>query len=123
MSSPSKRAIRIHETLLKVFGEPTWIVGLAKDIQFKNKRGGMMTLNLVTMVTKVDPMWLADVAPQLVKIETGLSPYFDGDSDSCFSTTKIHFNGQLVKEEKVADPTHDQAVETFADWLACQMIA
>jgi len=24
MSSPSKRAIRIHETLLKVFGEPTW---------------------------------------------------------------------------------------------------
>ena len=24
MSNPSKRAIRVHETLLKVFGEPTW---------------------------------------------------------------------------------------------------
>ena len=73
------------------------------------------------MLTKVDPSWLVDVAPQLVQIEEGLNPYFDSDKDSCLSTTRTHFNGQLVKEEKVGTPEHERASEVFVDWLASQM--
>lgn len=104
-----------------VSGSPEWVVGLPKDIQFKNRRGRLCTLNLVSMITKVDPTWLVEIAPQLVQIEEGLSPYFDAEQDSCFSTTRTHFNGQMVKEEKTGTPEHEKAADVFADWLADQM--
>ncbi|OIO37982.1 MAG: hypothetical protein AUJ72_03385 [Candidatus Omnitrophica bacterium CG1_02_46_14] len=104
-----------------VSGSPEWVVGLPKDIQFKDRRGRFCTLNLVSMLTKVDPAWLVDVAPQLVQIEEGLSPYFDGEQDACFSTTKTHFNGQMVKEKKLSTPEHEQAAEVFVGWLAQKM--
>ncbi len=97
-----------------------WLVGIPFDLEIKARRG-RMTLHLITMATKVDPEWLVEVAPQLVKVEKGLSPYFDSEQDSCFSTTKVHFNGQVVKQEKEASPEHDQATVIFADWLAGQM--
>ncbi|MBU2416168.1 DEAD/DEAH box helicase [Patescibacteria group bacterium] len=106
-----------------VTGSPDWVVGLPKDIQFKNRRGCLCTLNLVSMVTKVDPTWLVEVAPQLVKIEEGLSPYFNVEQDSCFSTTRTHFNGQMVKEEKVGTPEHEKAADVFADWFAGALAA
>jgi len=105
-----------------VSGSPDWVVGLPKDIQFKDRRGYLRTLNLVSMMTKVDPMWLAEVAPQLVKIEEGINPNFDSEKDSCVSTTITHFNGQQVNEEVVADPEHDEAANVFANWLANQMV-
>src|SRR5690606_14172186 len=43
-----------------VTGSPKWVVGLPKDIQFKDRRGYLRTLNLVAMVSAVDPAWLAD---------------------------------------------------------------
>lgn len=104
-----------------VSGSPDWIVGLPKDIQFKNRRGYLCTLNLVSMVTQVDPMWLAEVAPQLVSIEEGLSPFYDDGNDICKSTTRTHFNGQKVKEEIVATPEHKEAADLFAGWLASKM--
>jgi len=81
----------------------------------------MKTLKLVELASKVNPMWLAEVAPQLVKFEEGLNPGFDSEKDSCVSTTKTHFNGQQVKEERVATPEHEKAAEVFVDWLASQM--
>jgi ATP-dependent helicase HrpA len=95
-----------------------WIVGLPKDIEIKDRRGRSFILNLVSMVTPVDPMWLADVAPQLVQYKYGLNPYFNDDEDSCFSTTQIHFNGQVIKEEKVETPEHEKAADVFVSWLA-----
>ncbi|MFA7308782.1 MAG: DEAD/DEAH box helicase [Patescibacteria group bacterium] len=106
-----------------VSGSPDWIVGLPKDIQFKDRRGRLGTLNLVSMVTKVDPAWMVEVAPQLVKVEEGISPKFDSEQDSCVSTTKTYFNGRLVKEERVATPEHDKAADAFCDWLASQSYA
>lgn len=44
---------------------PSWIVGIPFDLQIKTRRGSM-TLNLVSMASKVDPVWLAEVAPHLV---------------------------------------------------------
>ena len=104
-----------------VAGNPDWIVGLPKDISGIGKRGRSFTIHLVTMVTKVDPQWLAEVAPQLAKTETGLSPQFDVQQDSVVSTTRVHFNGQKIKEEVVTDSNHAEASTVFCQWLAGQM--
>jgi HrpA-like RNA helicase len=98
-----------------------WIVGLPFDIEIKTRRGGMMTLRLVRMATKVDPMWLAEIAPQLVKIEEGLNPNFDQRQDSVVSTRQVFFNGSKIKEEIVPTPTHAEASTVFCSWLAGQM--
>lgn len=90
------------------------MVGQPKDIEFKNRRGYLQTLNLVSMVSKVDPLWLAEVAPQLVKIETGLNPRYDASKDSVVSVTRTVFNGQVIGEDLVPDPTHQKAMELFA---------
>ena len=98
-----------------------WIVGLPKDISFRNRKGYLCTLNLVAMCTKVDPTWLTEVAPQLVQTEEGLDPEFDGEKDLCVSTTRIRFNDQILSEERVETPEHEEAGEEFADWLSSQM--
>jgi hypothetical protein len=38
------------------------------------------------------------------------------------SSTETYFNGQKVKEEVVADPTHAEATSVFAQWLAGYMV-
>ena len=98
-----------------------WVVGLPKDISFRNRKGYSCTLNLVAMCTKVDPTWLAEVAPQLVQTEEGINPEFDSGKDSCTSVTRTRFNGQVVSEERVATPEHEEAGEAFVDWLSSQM--
>ena len=42
-----------------------WIVGLPRDIQFKDRYDNPRTLNLVSMITIVDPLWLVELAPHL----------------------------------------------------------
>lgn len=105
-----------------VVGSPEWIVGLPRDIQFKDRRGYTRTLKLVTMISKVDPTWLVAVAPQLVESRTGLNPRFDVEKDKVVSTAEIYFNGQLVKEETVEDSSHPEAPAVFARWLSSQMV-
>jgi len=99
-----------------------WIVGLPKDISFKNRRGNMMTLNLVHMVTKIDPVWLTEVAPHLSEIETGLNAYYNADDDTVKSTTKTIFNGQEVDQAVVVDANHTDASELFLNWVAGEMV-
>lgn len=93
---------------------PEWVVGQPKDIEFKDRRGYKRILNLVSMVSKVDPLWLAEVAPQLVKIETALNPRYNVNQDSVVSTTRTIFNGQVIAEDQVPDPNHQKATELFA---------
>lgn len=95
-----------------------WLVGMPFDLEIKTRRECFITLNLITMATKVDPMWLTQLAPQLVQVEEGINPFFNEEKDTCFSTTKIYFNGQMVKEEQVATPDHEQAAEVFVRWLS-----
>lgn len=97
-----------------------WLVGMPWDLQVKTRRG-MMTLNLIRMATKVDPMWLAEVAPQLVEIKAGLNPSYDSSKDSVVSTTQTYFNGRMVEEKRVDDPNHAEAKNVFCQWLAGQM--
>jgi len=85
-----------------------WLVGKPFDLQIKTRRG-MMTLNLIEMASKVDPMWLTEVAPQLVQVKTGQHPRYDSERVCVVSTTNTFFNGSLVKEETVSDPNHPEA--------------
>lgn len=87
---------------------PEWIVGLPFDLQITTRRGSM-TLNLVSMATKVNPMWLAEIAPHMVEVKTGNNPRWSSDEESVVSTTETYFNGTLVGEEIVADPNHVEA--------------
>ncbi|MFA5644325.1 MAG: helicase-related protein [Patescibacteria group bacterium] len=47
---------------------PDWVVGIPFDLQIQTRRGSM-TLNLVSMASKVEPSWLAEIAPHLVSKE------------------------------------------------------
>jgi len=94
-----------------------WLVGKPFDLQIKTRRGEM-TLKLIEMASKVDPMWLTEIAPHLVEQKTGLSPHYNAEKDTVVSTTQVCFNGQVVKEEVVADGEHLEAAMVFARWLA-----
>ena len=104
-----------------VYHDPQWLVGLPKDIQFRNRRGDLQTLSLVSMCSEVDPMALAEIAPQLVRKETGLSPRFDSEQDVVVSKTSIFFKDQHIGEETVMDAEHPQAPQVFAEWLSEQI--
>ncbi|MBD3311013.1 MAG: DEAD/DEAH box helicase [Candidatus Magasanikbacteria bacterium] len=97
-----------------VDGGPDWLVAIGFNVP--TRKGG--TLPIVTQVTAVEPMWLAEVAPQLVEVKTGLSPRYDQEKDLVTSVTEMYFNGQKVREERVDDPTHPEAARLFAQYLA-----
>jgi HrpA-like RNA helicase len=97
-----------------------WLVGNPFDLQIKTRRGDT-TLRLIELASKVNPMWLTEIAPQLVEQKTGLSPRYDTSKDSVVSTTQVYFNGQMVKEEVVADGHHPEAAAVFATWMAAQV--
>jgi HrpA-like RNA helicase len=105
-----------------VIGAAEWLVGIPWDLQIKTRRGGMVTLHLVRMATKVNPDWLAEVAPQLVEKKLGLRPRYDSLEDAVVSTTQVCFNGRVVKEETVKDTEHPDAADLFCAWLAGQMV-
>lgn len=97
-----------------------WLVGLPFDLEIDTRRG-KMTLRLITMATKVEPLWLVEIAPHLVRLEQGLNPSYDSQVDCCLSTCKTVFNGQAVNEIREATPEHPEASRLFAEWLAGQM--
>lgn len=97
-----------------------WLVGKPFDLQIKTRRG-MMTLKLIELASKVNPMWLTEIAPQLVEQKTGLNPRYAAEKDIVVSTTQVYFNGQMVKEEAVADGQHPDAAAVFATWVAAQV--
>lgn len=98
-----------------------WLVGKPFDLQIKTRRGEMV-LKLIELASKVNPMWLTEIAPQLVEQKIGLSPRYDASKDIVVSTTQVFFNKQMVKEETVADGEHPEAAKVFATWVASQVV-
>jgi hypothetical protein len=97
-----------------------WLVGKPFDLQIKTRRGDMV-LKLIELASKVNPMWLTEIAPQLVEQKTNLNPRYDAEKDIVVSTTQVFFNKQMVKEEAVADGEHPEAAKVFATWVASQV--
>ncbi len=104
-----------------VMSSPELVVGIPKDIQFKNRRGTLCTLNLLGTVTKVTSEILIKAAPHLVAIKDGLNPKYDPHQDSCVSTTEMWFNGERIHTQEINTPTHPKASEVFVSWLSNQM--
>ncbi len=103
-----------------VVRDASWIVGLPFDLEITTRRG-KMTLHLVQMATKVNPSWLIEIAPQLVRLEQGLDPQYSADTDVCTSVCRTHFNGQQVAEVREATPEHPESARLFAEWVAGRM--
>jgi HrpA-like RNA helicase len=99
---------------------PEWIVGNPLDIQFKNRKGRLCTLNLVNMASAVDPEWLVEVAPQIVTSDE-VNMFYNESEDACFATRRIFFNKQIVKEENVATQDRKEGNRLFCEWLARQI--
>lgn len=95
-----------------VVDDGEWIVGLPKDIQFKGRRGGMQTLNLVSMVSRVDPTWLVEVAPQLSSQEKRNYRY-DATKGMVVCDLVTKFNGHEIKTEPVPGDG-EEATKAFA---------
>jgi len=91
---------------------PDWIVGIPKDIQFKNRRGNMQTLSLLTMCSEVDPEWLIDVAPQLVE-KKRRNLKWSNSSSSVAEDEYTLFNGSEVNSTMVEPDINDNTVEVF----------
>jgi hypothetical protein len=94
-----------------------WLVGEPFDLEIETRRG-KMTLHLVEMASRVNPMWLAEIAPQLVEFKTDLNPRYNPEKDVVVSTTETYFNGAKIGEETVDNPEHGDAGEVFARWLS-----
>ena len=109
-----------RESVVNTFGV-NWIVGIPFDLEIPT-RFGKRTLNLVQMATVVKPAWFVEIAPQLVKVVSGINPYYDPQSDVCMSTSQTVFNGQKIAEVNEATPDHPDAPRLFAQWLAGKML-
>jgi len=104
-----------------VAGTPDWIVGLPKDIEFTNTRGRKCVLNLVSMITKVDPSWLLEIAPQLAAT-TRRNYAFSTETQTVMCDLVHIFNGQEVKVEKVEANQCLDATKALADGLAAAVL-
>ncbi len=93
-----------------------WVIGLPFDLPVRNWRGERV-LNLVRMVSVVDPAWFVDIAPQLVRREEGLNPTFDLDQGCVITTTKIFLGVNVIQEYPEANPNHPQREEIRQDTL------
>jgi len=102
-----------------------WLVGLPFDLELRDTRPGAtgtFTLYLVELASQVNPEWLAEVAPQLVSVETGISAHYDPEADVVKSMTRTSFNGHVTDEQIEADGNHPEAADLLAAWLAGEVL-
>jgi len=77
------------------------IVGVPFDISVKG-RDGMVTLRLIGMASTVNYDLIRKVAPQQLKLETGVDPEYLPKHDQVWSTTVVRLNGRQLSREVVA---------------------
>jgi len=100
-----------------VQGRPEWIVGIPKDISFTDKRGRQGVLPIVTMASKVDPAWLMEVAPQLVKKHQDNFSWNEEQGEVMADEVTV-FNGNEVGRNKVVASPCEKACQVFVQYLA-----
>lgn len=81
---------------------PQWLVGKPFNI---DPNGWGEPMRLINMATEVDPKWLAEVAPQLVKDEV-VNTRYDPDNDSVLVLHETTFSGQVIDQEWRRDDNH-----------------
>lgn len=95
-----------------VKNNPEWIVAIPRDIEFKNRRGYMQILSLLTMCSEIDPNWLIEIAPQLVEKRRRYPRWSSTDGFVSEEEYTI-FNGNEVKKEAVMAEINETTILTF----------
>jgi len=101
--------------------KPDWIVGKPFDLEITNRRGRRVTLNLVGMATKVNPEWLAEIAPQLARNENR-NYRFDKTRNQVVCDKIYIFNNQEFKTEIILACECPEATNALAKELAFKWI-
>ena len=107
-----KREISTHSLVRNA----VWVVGKPFNLEVKTRRGSRV-IKLLDIPSKINPLWLTEVAPQLVVQKVGCDPRYNSHSDTVVSTTQTFFRGHIVMEEVVDDVTHPDASLVFAHWI------
>jgi len=93
-----------------------WVVGRPFDLEIKTRRG-RLTLRLIELASKVEPTWLAEVAPQLVVEKKGYEACYDPELDAITVGRSLFFQDHEILRERVPMPDHPQAADLIAAWL------
>jgi HrpA-like RNA helicase len=104
-----------HESIVSSYGAE-WVLGEPFDLEIKSRLGATRTLHLLTMVTKVDPVMLVEVAPYLAHREDHHNPRYDPEKGIVVSTTKVFFNGHEIGGVERPDPDHPAAERVRREW-------
>lgn len=99
-----------------VIARSKWIVGMPKGIQYQT-RFGLTTKQIVVMATKVEPLWLAEVAPQLVSIKQESDYWYDSEKAMVVISETTTFNGQPISSKAVQAPKCAEATEVLINSL------
>ena len=81
-----------------------WVVGRPRNLPGRNG-----SYKVLTMATKIDPMWLVEAAPQMTERRERLRPFYDPEQDEVVSTTETWLGGQQIDTRVVLDPHHVDA--------------
>lgn len=85
---------------ISVVSDAEWIVGLPWDLEIQAQEGKKI-IKQIRMVSKVNPLWLAELAPHLTRIEAGLNPRLHPKEGVVVSITRTYFNNFLIEEKEV----------------------
>lgn len=88
-----------------------WVVGNPFDLQIQTRRGSM-TLHLIELASKVNPSWLAEIAPHLVskKVE---KLYWSNEQNCVVEDHVTIFNGIEIDRKAKACEWSTEALKIF----------
>ncbi len=108
-----------------VVRQPKLVSGTPFDLQVSLSGGQLETLHLLTNVTRVDTMWLLDLAPHMFAPRRG-KVFYDPRSGGLATRQLVRFGGQVLEgtSQPVTDntpPNRKLFVEAFASWAYEQL--
>lgn len=106
----------VFDSLVK---QGTWFVGIPHDQVQQSTFGKPKVRHQLRMVTRVNPVILAEVAPKLARSEDLCEPKFDEIRGNTYVTSRVYFRGRVVFEGEVVVTT-PEARKNRADWLAAK---
>jgi hypothetical protein len=92
-----------------------WIIGQPFDLDVPLKSGGIQTLRLINMASRIDPKWLIEYGPNLVQVTEGLQPSYDPTREVVVSMCRTVFDGHVIEECWTSSPRTDTSLFKIQD--------
>ncbi len=100
-----------NESLVRAKEGDVLLAGEIREIQ--PNRPGARAFKIITGVTKVNPEWLIENAPEGVEVMTGQNPWYDTEEDVVKATTIVRVHNREVLRRTTACSDEQKAAETF----------